>query len=276
MKKTLFATMLAFCAAPLLLAEGPADDVKAAAKKLAEADNYAWKQTTSMGQNSRFNPGATEGKAQKDGLVCLTTTRGETTMTTLIKNGKSVTKGQEGTWRTPEESAAARRGNGGGEGGQGGDRRGRGAGNFGRMYQNFKAPAAQAEELAGKVGELKKTEDSITGALTEEAAKEMLSFGGRGPRRDGQGGQGGGERQGPQVSNPKGTVTFWLKDGALAKMEVKVSGSMSFNGEDREIERTTTTEISGVGSSKIDAPEEAVKKLDAPAEAPKTEAPKSE
>jgi hypothetical protein len=36
---------------------------------------------------------------------------------------------------------------------------------------------------------------------------------------------------------------------------------MSFNGNDREIDRTTTVEIKDVGTTKLTVPEEAKKKL---------------
>jgi hypothetical protein len=88
----------------------------------------------------------------------------------------------------------------------------------------------------------------------------MGSFGG------GRRGDGGAA---PSPANAKGSVKFWLKDGALAKYEVHVEGTFSFNGNDRTIDRTTTTEIKEVGTTKLDVPEEATKKVDggsAPAE----------
>ena len=36
---------------------------------------------------------------------------------------------------------------------------------------------------------------------------------------------------------------------------------MSFNGEDRDLDTTTTTEIKNVGSTKVDVPEAAKKKF---------------
>jgi hypothetical protein len=63
------------------------------------------------------------------------------------------------------------------------------------------------------------------------------------------------------VTNPKGSVKFWLKDGALVKYEFHVSGTISFNGNDFDSDRATTVEIKDVGATKVDAPEEAKKKL---------------
>ena len=50
---------------------------------------------------------------------------------------------------------------------------------------------------------------------------------------------------------------------------------MTFNGEDRDIDRTTTVEIKDVGTTKIDVPEAAKTKLAAPAPAAAKEAGKS-
>jgi hypothetical protein len=40
-----------------------------------------------------------------------------------------------------------------------------------------------------------------------------------------------------------------------------VQGSVSWNGNDREVDRTTTVEIKDVGTTKIEVPEDAKKKL---------------
>jgi hypothetical protein len=82
----------------------------------------------------------------------------------------------------------------------------------------------------------------------DEGAKKFLTFSR----------QGGG---GATVSSAKGSVKFWLKDGALVKYEYKVKGAASFNGNDLDIDRTTTIEIKDVGTTKVDVPEEAKKKL---------------
>jgi len=62
-------------------------------------------------------------------------------------------------------------------------------------------------------------------------------------------------------SNAKGSVKFWVKDGALTKFQYKVTGSVSFNGNDRDVDRTTTIEIKDVGTTKVNVPDQAKKKL---------------
>jgi hypothetical protein len=250
MKRTPFLLLtLALFAAPVSFAEtAPGDEVKAAAKKLSEVANYSWTTTTTVPEGSRWRPGPTTGKTNKDGFSWLSSTMGDRTSESIIKGEKSVTKGDAG-WQTPEERRAARQSAGGGGGG--GEGRGGRGGPGGRNLENFKTPAQQAEDLVGKVKELKKDGDAITGDLTDEAVKGLLTMGGR--RRDGS--------EAPAPTDAKGSVKFWLKDGALAKMETHVSGKLSFNGNEMTIDRKSTTEIKDVGTTTLDVPEDAKKKL---------------
>jgi hypothetical protein len=250
MKRTPFLFLtLALLATPVALADPApaADEVKAAAKKLAEAANYSWTTTTSVPEGSRWRPGPTTGKTSKDGYTWLSTTMGDRTSESILKGGKYVTKGDAG-WQTPDERRAAREAGGGGGGGEG--RAGRGGGG-GRNLENFKTPAQQAEDLAGKVKELKKDGEAITGDLTDDAVKGLLTMGGR--RRDGS--------EAPAPTEAKGSVKFWMKDGAIAKMETHVSGKLSVNGNEMKIDRTSTTEIKEVGTTTLEVPEDVKKKL---------------
>jgi hypothetical protein len=95
---------------------------------------------------------------------------------------------------------------------------------------------------------LTKEGDVYSSDLTEEGAKKFLTF-----SRQGSGGA--------TASTAKGSVKFWIKDGALTKYEYKVKGTASFGGNDLDIDRTTTVEIKDVGTTKLNVPEEAKKKL---------------
>ena len=95
---------------------------------------------------------------------------------------------------------------------------------------------------------MKLAEGVYSSDLTEEAAKQLLSFG-----RPGGGG-------GPEISNAKGSARFWVKDGVVSKFDFKVQGKVSFNGTDRDVDRTTTVEIKDVGTTKVTVPDEAAKK----------------
>jgi hypothetical protein len=214
----------------------PKDDVTAAAKKLADNGNYSWKTTVAVpegGQGGR-NRGPTEGQTTKDGVIHLKMTFGDNSTEAYIKGDKAVVTNPDGGWQTLDELA-----------------NGEGRGRFmAGMLRSFKAPAAQAAELAGGAKELKKEADAYASELSEERAKALLSF---------RGGRGGGEP--PAVSNAKGSVKFWVTDGALSKYEFKVTGTVNFNGNDREVDRTTTVEIKDVGSTKVEVPEDVKKKL---------------
>jgi hypothetical protein len=234
MKPSILIGVISLITLPLMAAES--DDVKTAAKKLADASNYSWRTTVAVPEGSRFKPGPTEGKTEKDGYTFLSMTMNDNTVEAVLKGDKGAAKMEEG-WQSLSELA--------GDGQPG-------PGTFmARRLTNYKTPAMEAETIAGKTKELKKDGDAFSGDLTEEGAKALLAFGGR---------RGGGQNP-PETKNAKGSVKFWLKDGQLAKYEYKVSGTMTFNGEDRDIERTTTVEIKDVGKTKVEVPEGAKKKI---------------
>lgn len=216
-------------------AADPKDEVTAAAKKLGDAANYSWKTTVKVPEDAQFKPGPTDGRADKEGTVLLTMSFGDNVSEAVIKGDKgdkAAMTNRDGDWQSLAEIEADTEGFGRFRGG---------------MLRNFKAPAAQAVDLANATKELKAEGDAISGDLTPEGAKQFLRFG-----------RGG---NGPTVSDAKGSVKFWIKDGALTKYEFHVKGSVNFNGQDRDIDRTTTTEISKVGETKIVVPEAAKKKL---------------
>jgi hypothetical protein len=118
------------------------------------------------------------------------------------------------------------------------------------------------EELIGRVKGLKKDADVYSGELTAEAIKRMIAPGFGRPgfgRRGGGGGDGGG----PDTSGVKGTASFWVKDGMIAKYETRLEGKMTGGRDNRErdIRRTRTVEIKDVGTTKVAVPAEAKKKL---------------
>ncbi len=243
MKRNLLLTSVLLAGA-LAINAAPKDDVTAAAKKLAD-NSYSWTATTANagggggggggGQGGR-NRGPTDGKITKDGVTHLKMTAGENTTEAYLKGDKAVASGADGGWQTLDEMANSE---------------GRGRFMVGTL-RGFKAPAAQAAELAADTKDLKKEGDAYVSDLTEERAKALLSV---------RGGRGGGGGEAPAVSNAKGSVKFWMKDGTLSKFEYKVTGTVSFNGNDREVDRTTTVEIKEVGATKAEVPEDAKKKL---------------
>jgi hypothetical protein len=236
MKRNILFGFIALVAGSLLAADStPKDDVKAAAKKLAEKDNYSWKTTVTVPSDAPFHPGPTEGKTEKGGFTWLSMSMGDNTTEAVLKGGKGALK-TDGGWKSLSEAAA-----GGGEGGFDPTQF------LARMLQSYKAPTAEAGELADKVKDLKLADGVYAGDLTEEGAKQFLTF-----RR-------GGGAGGPEVSNAKGSARFWIKEGVLTKYEYKVKGTVSFNGNDMDVDRTTTVEIKDVGATKVTVPDEAAK-----------------
>jgi hypothetical protein len=64
------------------------------------------------------------------------------------------------------------------------------------------------------------------------------------------------------VSDAKGTIKFWVKDGMIVKVESTLQGKMAIGQREMEINRTATTEFKDVGSTKLELPDEAKKKLE--------------
>ena len=226
MKTNVLFSATSLLAVTLIAADsGPKADIIVATKKLGDQANYSWKTTVVVPENAQFKPGPIEGQTEKDGFTQLTLSFGDNTTKAVIKGDKAAVTNPEGGWQSLTDVDNAE-----------------GPGRFlGRIIRNFKTPAAQAAELATATKELKKDGDVYSGDLTEEGAKAQFRFG--------------------TVSNPKGSVKFWVKDGALTKFEFKVTGKVDFNGNEFDVDRTSTIEIKEVGTTKVNVPEEAKKKL---------------
>lgn len=233
MKKIILgcATMLA---AGSLFAAATKEDVTAAAKKLGDQASYSWKTTVTVPEGARFRPGPTEGKIEKDGYMDVKMSFRDNTFEIVKKGDKAAFTNPDGDWQTLADAA--------------GDT---GRGRFMvAMVRNLKTPAEQAAGVAEGVQAFKEDGEAVGGDLTEDAAKNLLRFrGGRG--------------NGPTINDAKGSAKFWIKDGQLTKFEFKVSGEMEFNGNEVDVDRTTTTEITDVGTTKVELPDGAKKKLEA-------------
>ena len=230
MNRNILIGALVLVAGNLLAADPtPKEAVTAAAKKLADQANYGWKTTVVVPESSPWKPGPTEGKAEKDGFTHISMSFGENTSQVVIKGEKIAATNRDGDWESVEEMEKAE-----------------GPGRFMAMFaRNVKTPAAQAVDLAAGAKELKKDNDTYSSDLTEEATKTLLTF---------RGGD-------ATVTNPKGSVQFWLKDGLISKYVFKVKGQVKFGDNEMDMDRATTVEIKDVGSTKVAVPEPAKKKL---------------
>ena len=263
MKKLILPSLAAVFAVAISHA-APADDVKAAAKKLADAPNYSWSTTMQNagdaggGGRGGFGGGPSSGKVEKGGYAVITRTTPNGESQTVRKGDQMVLQNQEGAWVTMEEMMAQFGGGGGGGGGapaagQGGNRGGAGRGGFG--FGGGQNPADELVTLVESAKDFTSADGAISGALTDEAVTQRLSFG--------RGGRGGGGQAPAAPTNASGSVKFWLKDGAIAKYELHVKGTVAGRNGAQEVDRTTTTEIKDIGTTKVDVPEAAKKRFGA-------------
>ena len=209
-----------------------------AATALGNESNYSWRTTVEVPADSQFKPGPTDGKTEKSGYTMVTMSFNDNTTQAVIKGTNVAVKADSG-WQSVAEATAD---SGGGF---------NPTAFLARMAQNYRTPAVEAASLAGQTKDLKAGDKGISGDLTEDGAKFLLTF-----RRRGNGGGA------PTVTNPKGTVMFWINDGKLTKYQYHVTGTVSFNGNDRDVDRTTTTEIKDVGTTKIEVSDDAKKKME--------------
>lgn len=204
----------------------PKAEITSAAQQLAAQDNYSWRATTVVPEGTRFRPGPIDGKTQKEGFTHIKWSISDNEVEIVQHAGKAAFLNQDGLWQLADDSAAD------------------GPGRWMSMFaRNMPIPAKQVIELVGDTRELAKDGEVYSGELTEDGAKALLSF-----RRGG---------EGPSVSNARGSVKFWIKEGTLTQYEYKVQGQMDWNGNDVDIDRNTTVEIKDVGSTKVEVAEKA-------------------
>lgn len=203
----------------------PADALIAAAKQLGEKANYSWKTTVVVPESAQFKPGPNNGKSEKGGFTYMTLSFGDNLTEAVMKGDQAVVTNQDGDWKLASELEKEE-----------------GPGRFlGAIIRGYKTPAVQAVALAGALKDVKKDGDVFTGEMTAEGLKTQFRFG--------------------EPKNPKGTAKFWLKDGELVKFQTKVTAKLEFNGNEMDVDRETTTEIKDVGTTKVNVPEAAKKKL---------------
>lgn len=225
MKHPLFLSLALLTAAALYAADSsPKDEITAAAKKLDSQTNYSWKATVIVPDSAPFKPGPTEGKTEKDGFTYVEISFGDNITEAVKKSDKAVVT-VEGEWKLASELENDE-----------------GFGRFlGSLAKNIKTPAAQVLEAIPLTKEWKKEGDVYSAEFTPEGVKKQYRFG--------------------EPQNPKGALKVWVKDGMVSKMEVKTEAKMEFNGNEFDASRTTTTEIKNIGTTKVNVPADAKKKL---------------
>jgi hypothetical protein len=229
----------AFALAATLLAAGyvvaaettPTDTVNGALTKLKAATNYAWKATIQI-PDAPFEPGPVKGSTEQGGYSMVSQEFNDNTIEAVFKGEKVAVKGEQG-WQLLDEME------------------GMGAMMGGWLTVNGTA-ADEAGKLLKGVKELKSGGDNLfTGDLTPEAAKDLMTYK---PRRG---------QAPPPPKDAKGSVKFWVKDGALTKFESHMQAKVTFGDqEDQPFDVTRTVEIQNVGTTKVEVPADAKKKLE--------------
>jgi hypothetical protein len=210
---------------------GPKEDVAAAIKKLEDTGSYTWKMTW---ENSQFNAGPSTGKINQEGTALMSRSFGDRTILSVHQGEKAASETQDG-WKSLSELETDQ-----------------GPGRWtAMMLRNFTPAAKEAADLLAETTGFSQKEGVLSGNLTEAGAKQILSF-----RR-----RGNTPQDGPEIRNPSGSVKFWIENGSLKKYSYSVKGTMSFNGNDRDMDRTILVEISDAGNTTVEIPEAAKSKL---------------
>jgi hypothetical protein len=233
MKKPLFISVAIALVIPVWAADLKPQLTKAA-KELGTKANYSWTTTTKEGDGSPGRLGPLDGKADKDGIVFLSFAVGGVPVEVYLKGEKGAARGLEG-WMTLDEIAQTS---------------GTAAAVV-KFLKSYKAPAAQSAELAGNLKDVTEMDGVLSGEMKEDAVKDVLLFAAR--RRDGQ--------EAPKIADEKGTAKFWVKEGVLTKYEMKVQGKLTAGDRTTDIDRTLTTDLKDIGSTKLEVPEEAKQKM---------------
>jgi hypothetical protein len=248
MKQRIWTAILALAALAPASAADDQEDLRAAAKKLSEAANYSWTTTIknnaeNQGQGApRFASGPMDGKAEKDGVTWFSMKQGENSFEAALKGEKFAFRFKDIWMGSGDVPGGAQPG------------RPDPAMFASRMMKSMKPASQSVSEAIDKLKDLKSEGDGVySGEFTPEGAKDQLVP----PNR----GQGQGNFS-PSVNDAKGTVKVWIKDGVIIKVESTIQGKLSFGQREIEINRTATTEIKDVGSTKIELPEEAKKRLE--------------
>lgn len=284
MKPLVFVFLAAPGIVPALRA-GQVDATVTAAMKLPEAPNYGWVTEIADDARSYTIDGKTDLAAQQDFSVVTMPLiaamrrglgRGGTQAeaTAVFKGDEKFAIETPDGWKLGDELASTpgRGGRGpggggfGGRGGWGGRRGGmRGRGGYGNgegpggeppAYSNLQRTLSRPHEevaiIVAGYTEIRAEPDGASGTLSETNAKLLLVHAGQ---------------KDLTPLKASGTFRLWVKDGALTKYQVTLNGTLAVttNGNRREVEvhQTATTTLRAVGSTKLEIPDAAKKKLGA-------------
>lgn len=276
MKPAFLACALALLAAPTGRAT-PAELALAAAMKLPDASNYAW--TTSVDDDARSY--TIEGQTDRVSDLSLVrmplvaalrrqaetgTANSDNVSTVIFQGDEKFVVEVESKWKTPDElkeppppepsevdfglrgGIGAR--NSRGAAGFPGNRRKRERPLYSNLQKTLSRPHDEVGIIVATASDLQMDGAVVSGKLSETAARLLLVHPGQ-----------------PEIFplRAAGTFRFWLRNGTLAKYEVKLEGTLAVTvrGDHQEVEvhQTALTEIKDVGTTRFEVPDEAMKKL---------------
>jgi hypothetical protein len=206
-------------------------EIRSAVVALDGKANYSWTSTPKPEGGSLNSPlGPTEGKTERNGLTYFKLSVGLNTVEAAFRGRKSAIK-TESEWESSADLHGERAW-------------------VARRLSTFKPPAAEALDLLAKAQGLKKDKGGLyTGDLTQAGVKELLALRSR-------------ETQVTAPTGAKGWVKFWTKNELLIRYQYNIQGKLAgLNQQPTDLNLTTTVEIKDIGSTIVQVPEEAKKKL---------------
>lgn len=221
-------------------ATGP-DDLKAAVQKLSQSGSYSWSVATlNEGETQeRYSVGPLEGKTEKGGLTWIRT-RETPPVEILLKGQKMAVRLDEG-WALEQDLASGTR------------LRPHANLSVLRSLKSHSRPVAQAAALLKHAKDLKEeTPGYFTSPLEDSGIKELLHQSIR-------------SKGNAEIAPQAGSVTFSVRDGVVTRYEVSLKGTISYPPpapSSWTADLRITVELSGVGTTTVDAPDDARKKLE--------------
>lgn len=261
--------LLLFLATAAALHAGPTDSAIVAAMKLPDAKSYRWIAT--IEDDARTYQIAGQTGPDDFSLVTMpmpaalrrrisrSTANSDNQVEVVFRGAEDCVIQTPDGWKTPAELARGAQSSAG-AGGEIGlppvpNRRSR-TGDPPRAYSNLQLNLSRPHEelgiIVGSYTDIKAEVegDVVSGTLSETGAKLLLVHPGQ-------------DELTPLSAS--GTFRLWVRDGALVKYEVRLTGTLAVETPSarREIvvHQKSTTELTGVGTTKFAVPEEARRKF---------------
>jgi hypothetical protein len=115
---------------------------------------------------------------------------------------------------------------------------------MGRLIRGFVPPVSELGLILKNGDKLKRNGDVFSGDLPPTIARKLLDQGvkrvSKTKRKD---------------SSGTGTAKIWTQDGAVRKYEIKLHGKVDIDGQETEVDRTRTVEITDVGGTVVTLPD---------------------